>query len=632
MNIIKDKVIEKTFINKCDFGDRVFEKITTKQHNTYSNVNVIEDIVKAIRFSDSIFLVLKNKCLSRIIVEELNWIKDQINITAITNSKDISYSFIKNTKINEKVNFNAMITINKDKVVTYFIDEISNDNDEIFYIKSENTSIYESLFNKKQTTDSFSLIKNANYIHLFGNPFEKINDDIIDYCELNNKKLSIYIGTKDYNKNLYDKFIELKSNLYLTTNKNFNIMFFETKTGFYKGIYFNETYHYYEINKIYFDYAISGEHYKLSKLPIECSLGDLKNKYVLNKEKKIIPLIIKDEVVIENTIELDDFNNYENEKFDNSFYKKHIDYFDYKAVHYITTLVPPLLNKEYKLCDKYTTLTKLTNDFLKRYSTDYTTNEQSIDFILTKSSNGFISSINQLIKNTLNELDKKQGTQIDMIKLYQLCDELEKQYSVFDIKIVEECPNLFEIDANSDYDEKTQRILDEISEKEQLQNEFKEKLFDENENHTRIKRRIDDIEEDIETLKRLLVKQQSNLDTLKVEDKQSYINRLKKFLSNEAQNNNIEHNSLSRVIGKDNKLSESAKIEKNVYIVINHYKTALQYFIKLYKDIKQLDLPLIGDLYLGKNNDAIAIKYEQEVELAKKEIVKFNAKLLIERK
>ena len=344
--MIKNKIITIKKSNTFDKGWTLVAPYQTgfSRNRHFYALNVL-DIVRAITKSTRVNLILSEPCLSSQIVKELEWANKYIAINLIAKNKEIVNRYAQlnfsKAEIDSSIDFNYISIKGKTCLDALIAEDCVAVDDTLNKVYFEKTAV----------SVNCDFIKSAKAVIFIDSNNDKNYTDLLDVCLKAKIPTAYLVGVKAYSQELVHKF--LKSNVTLLCSHNVrNGILYSTDDGrLYcvnltgKGVYVSV-----EIeNAAYY----VGQPFENRKCEDSVKVGLIPKGSYVCENGSIAPLNVTDEKVIARTVQLDEMEDFVEERFDKSETDKHNQYCtEAQNAVYNFTLIPPLF-KTIQISDIY---------------------------------------------------------------------------------------------------------------------------------------------------------------------------------------------------------------------------------------------------------------------------------------
>lgn len=616
--MINNKVVTISKNNQFQDGWTLFESFKFELLKNYSFKDIkINDIVRAITYSNAVNIILSEPCLPSSIIQEIEWVNKYININLIVKNKDIVKKYPKlnftNIMVNTNINFNYIGVNGKENLRIVLSDGFSLVDETIENLYFTDINEYTNYEFLKKTKIIFLADK-------FGiNNFHQLIKEAKRYdC-----KIYYLVNPKYYTKVLYDVITGLNIDILVSDYVGENIVYVD----------FNN--HIFELNRleqnIYISHEIPdlynsfGDLFKCCLFDDVISCDKINNKFCILKGK-IVKLHIQEKRVVEKEIFIESMSEFINEKFDNSICENHNSYSTQsKNVEYIFTLIPPLIDNSYSESHLYDEIHKLEKEWKKIQVLNISEIKSRYNLILNNEyglinvlncSESFYKEFNNMVKN------------VTYSNFYSLIRKTKKTFLDFKNSLFDILSCMFnEIDGSSSitrfdkFDNEIEGYRQTIIEKTALIENGIEVLSN--------KRRVEILNKKINDLLELKKKFESSSSTIANKKKTQFLDRCKNLLE---KNQNISQNSESiEHIVKSKEVSKETELENFVTNYLFNIFNFVEKGIKLLEQLEIIDIPENYSVYEKNSQKFIVIENETEFFETKELCNKFDLLCLTRR-
>jgi hypothetical protein len=292
--MINNKVVTISKNNQFQDGWTLFESFKFELLKNYSFKDIkINDIVRAITYSNSVNLILSHCCLPSNVIKELEWANKYISINLVVKNKDIVKEYSKlnftNIIVDSNVNFNY-IGINGKENLRIIISDLFTQVDE---------TIENLYFKNVVKSSNYEFLKTARVIFLadrFGN---KNYDCLIEEAKTYNCKIYYLVEPKYYTKQLYEKISKLNIDILVSDFVGENVVYVDYDNRIFELSYIrNNANITFQIPDFYNSF---GDLFKCCLFDDVISCDKINNKFCILKGK-IVKLHIQEKIVIKNDV------------------------------------------------------------------------------------------------------------------------------------------------------------------------------------------------------------------------------------------------------------------------------------------------------------------------------------------
>ena len=400
--MINNKKIVITKNNQFDKGWTLFEPfdIGLMVNRSYRDFK-LNDVVKAITYSNVVNIILCEVCLSSRIVSELEWANQYIKINIIVKDKNILSAYPKLTfnsvAVDQTIDFNYIGITGKETVRVMFKDSFNEIDDTI-------DNIY---FNQIKGNTSYSFLETIKTVILTD------NDGEIDYSSLireaQKRKCKIYyiVSNKAYNRKIFE----------FARNKNLTLLVSDYVGG---GVIcvneYNELFGLNVLkNEVYISHSLKdtfayfGKQFRCCFFEDTIDSSKLVGEYITCYSGEIKKLKIAKTHIVEIDVPLALMEDFINEEFDSSICEKHNDYSAIaENVEYRFTLIPPIFDETYveshlydgihQLLKKWNALQKIDFDAIKSEYQQFMKKDYGLILLIDKTKD-FNLTISNIVKS-----------------------------------------------------------------------------------------------------------------------------------------------------------------------------------------------------------------------------------------
>ncbi len=616
---IKDKIINKSFVNEFNHGHLVFDKSRiTRLANSVNDRVIIDAITKGIRYADSIKISVNSKCIARQILDELSWLRnssndaDYVNIKISVSSDMLmnEYSkYVGNISVDKSINYSSINFAIDKKIYTYFI--------------GDNYSLINSLITKDELIKTLS--KSIEIIIIRDDNI--VSDEVaslIDFCDKKSIAVSLIINPENYDENIYNKAMNCKVNLSIYDKEILNSVYAVIDMNLMQLVTIDDKYTLIEVDGIEFS-----EIYTLSRLQKNISIEKIQSKYLLTNNT-IEKLEIKPAKIVKNVVVSKDYNSFENENFDKSFYNQHNEFCDYKTVDYSTCFTPPILPGKALIFTGYKVLENIASDCIENINMLDEKSKNNVAKITALDEKKILNKYIDIIRKILCLINECKGRNFNFYVLENI-EILNNNIAIAKEQIISCLANVFMTQAAGVYDGKLNKIDLEISDKTKLINEHLLSLENPEENQSRLNNKIKRLSEDIDILNKLRLKQSGNVEDLTSTNRKTFIDKIAKYIDGDISKklNNINSDTIGKVLSSNE--GSHISIEDEIFSVLGYFIQSFDALNKLREQVVKLDLPRVGVLFTMDKSIMLAIQYYDQVDSAKDIVKDKNYTLCVER-
>ncbi len=609
--MIDNKIITIKENNTFDKGWALFERYSFKHCNNFNHFNQYKssnEIIPYISTAKSIYLFLYEKCLPKLILDELQWVNKYIDIHIIASSQKILNNYnslkFKTTQIDEDININYIAILGKENHYYFIANGI---------IESDN-SVYDLIVNK-QCNNSLTIdFNNVNEIYIFDDK-NKDFTSILNDAVKNKIAINYITSIGNYKQSVYEKY---KNHNIFVSNIKQNVIIINDKNN---KLFQLMTYKSYSIYLPFGDmYDFVGDIYKCLKHNKK-TFPKGTNLYVCyNGEME--RLNIKDNININTVVNLEQFEDFYNENFDKSIVNKHNDYsLVAQKCTYNFTLIPPLFDKQkYGISSIYNEVYSLYDEWGKVQSFDIINFKN--DILTVDEDNKLINFLNEILQ--LNEnIFPKIFSKYCFHNFNSIVDKYCNLFDYFINDLMPICSEIYEKLFKELLTQKFVYIDNEISNYEKIILD-KEKEIKENKNILANKHRIEDLKSKISELNKI---KQNNLQ----QDSQ-YNLKIQAFNKDceSNQNNDFIDNKVSIVLQK-NTSPQDEQFKSIIKHSLYNFKKYLLNCHHILTKFKRVELPEDYVVYEKDGQNYIVIDALEDFIQSKNIRKKFNLQCLVRR-
>lgn len=616
--MINNKVVTISKNNQFQDGWTIFESFKFELLKNYSFKDVkINDIVRAITYSNSVNLIISDSCLPSNVIKELEWANKYISINLIVKNRDIVKEYPKlnftNIIVDSNVNFNY-IGINGKENLRIIISD--------FFIQVDET-IENLYFNNVVKGSNYEFLKTARVIFLADRCGNKNYDCLIEEAKAYKCKIYYLVEPKYYTKQLYEKISKLNIDILVSDFVGENVVYVDYDNRIFELSYIrNDANITFQIPDFY---NCFGELFKCCLFDDVVSCDKINNKFCVLKGE-ICKLNIQENTVIKNEVFIESMEEFLNEKFDKSICENHNSYnTKSKSVEYIFTLIPPLIDNSYSESHLYDEIHQLEKEWKKIKVLNISEIKSRYNLILNNEY-GIINVLNcsEIFYKEFSNMVKN----IKYSNFYSLIRTTKKTFVNFKNNIFDILSSMFnEIDGLSSmtrfdkFDIEIEGYRRTIIEKTALIENGIEVLAN--------KRRVEILNKKINELLELKKKFESNSVTVSNKKKTQFLDRCRAILEQHLNiNQNIE--SIENIV-KTKEVSKETLLENFVTNYLFNIYEFVEKGIKLLERLEVIEIPEHYSVYEKNSQKFIVIENETEFFETKELRNKFNLLCLTRR-
>ena len=616
--MINNKVVTISKNNQFQDGWTLFESFKFELLKNYSFKDIkINDIVRAITYSNSVNLILSDSCLPSNVIKELEWANKYISINLIVKNNDIVKEYPKlnftNIIVDSNVNFNY-IGINGKENLRIIISD--------FFVQVDET-IENLYFNNVVKGLNYEFLKTARVIFLadrFGN---KNYDCLIEEIKTYNCKIYYLVEPKYYTKQLYEKISKLNIDILVSDFVGENVVYVDYDNRIFELSYIrNNANITFQIPNFYNSF---GNLFKCCLFEDVVSCDKINDKFCILKGE-ICKLNIQEKIVIKNDVFIESMSEFLKEKFDISICESHNNYSTQsKIVEYIFTLIPPLIDNSYFESHIYDEIHKLKRKWKKIQVLNISEIESRYNLILNNDY-GLINVLNcsEAFYNEFSNMVKY----IKYSNFYSLIRTTKRTFLDFKNNLFDILSSMFsEIDGSSSttrfdkFDNEIEGYRQTIIEKTTLIEKGIEVLSN--------KRRVEILNKKINDLLELKKKFESNSKAVTNKKKTQFLERCREILE-QHQNKNQNTESIENIV-KTKEVSKETLLENFVTNYLFNIFVFIEKGIKILESLEGIEIPEHYSVYEKNSQKFIVIENETEFFDTKELCKKFDLLCLTRR-